>query len=313
MMARMRQPAADRRKQAGTGARQSIVAGRIRIGRNMVTRLSGAVLRAALVVLLIATPSVLLPAAGSDITEIVALVAIFAAVFTIVEYTAISPSLVEFRDAPPFNRIRFVSLAASVFSLSVILRGHSSPSTITQIFDIFGYGIGQLLDVPLSPVRLVLLALPDDATPELVGQVRTAAALSYLFSLTSLAMFAGLLRFRGWPMRNGNFNVWINLPTFDPTTGADVIWRLRRDAQINLGLGFLLPFLIPAFFKMGVTVLGPLSLSNPHTLIWAMTAWAFLPASLLMRGVALHRVAEMIGAQRQRAHARAIAAGLATA
>ena len=27
----------------------------------------------------------------------------------------------------------------------------------------------------------------------------------------------------------GSFNVWINLPTFDPTTGGDVVERLERD------------------------------------------------------------------------------------
>jgi hypothetical protein len=39
---------------------------------------------------------------------------------------------------------------------------------------------------------------------------------------------------------------------------------------------------------------GPIILDDPQTLIWAVSAWAFLPASLLMRGVALSRVAQMI-------------------
>ncbi len=270
----------------------------------MFTRMTGAVLRATLVVLLIATPSVLLPEAASGTPEIVALVALFAAIFTIVEYAALAPSLVEFRDAPPFNRIRFVALALCVFMLSMVLKGRADPSTMTTAFGALGHHLGNLLDFPYSPVRLVLLAVPAGASPAMLEDLRCAAAISYALSLGSVAAFLGLLRTVGWPMRNGNFNVWINLPTFDPTSGPDVIWRLRRDAQVNLILGFLMPFLVPALFKMGIVVMGPLSLSNPHTLIWTVTAWAFLPASLLMRGVALNRVAEMIGAQRQRAHAR---------
>lgn len=270
----------------------------------MVTRLTGGLLRAALVVLMIATPSMLLQTGGSGTPEIVALVALGAGLFTVVEYTSLSPSLVEFRDAPPFNRIRFLAAALSVFLLSVLLRDGAEAAPIAALVTTLGAGLGQLLDIPYSPVRLVMLTLPDGAPAALTEQVRASAALSYLLSLGSLVTFAGLLRYRGWPMRSGHFNVWINLPTFDPTAGPDVIWRLRRDGQFNLVLGFLLPFVIPALLSLGAPLLGPLDLSNPHTLIWTMTGWAFLPASLLMRGVALQRVAEMIGAQRERASAR---------
>jgi hypothetical protein len=89
------------------------------------------------------------------------------------------------------------------------------------------------------------------------------------------------------------------MPTFDPTAGGDVVQRLSRDSQINLILGFLLPFLIPAAVKLASDVFDPISLSDPHTLIWTVTAWAFLPASLVMRGLALARVAQMIDAQRK--------------
>ncbi|EYD73108.1 hypothetical protein [Limimaricola hongkongensis] len=270
----------------------------------MVTRLTGGILRAVLVMLLIATPSLLLQAGGSGTPEIVALIALGAGLFTAVEYTSLSPSLVEFRDAPPFNRIRFATIALSVFLLSLLARDGTEPSTFTALVAALAAPLGHALDIPYSPVRLVMLTLPDGTPAALADQVRSGAALSYLLSLGSLASFAALLRFRGWPMRSGNFNVWINLPTFDPTSGPDVIWRLRRDGQFNLVLGFLLPFVVPALLSIGVPLLGPLDLSNPHTMIWMLTGWAFLPASLLMRGVALQRVADMIGAQRERASAR---------
>lgn len=271
----------------------------------MVTNLTGAMLRAVLAVLLVATPSLLLPGTSDDTTQIVALVALFAAAFTFVEYNSAYPSLVEFRDAPPFNRIRFSALFVTVFLLSVILRGQTEPTTVGLLCEAIGLRIGEALDFPYSPVRLVLLMLPEASPPGLVSSVRTAAGLSYLVSMVALAVFVLILRSRRWPGRGGGFNVWVNLPTFDPTAGGDVVDRLNRDGNVNLVLGFLLPFLIPAAIKMTSDTFDPVSLADPHTLIWTMTAWAFLPASLLMRGTALTRLARMISMQRARAHAAA--------
>ena len=116
--------------------------------------------------------------------------------------------------------------------------------------------------------------------------------------MISLAFFVVILKLVGWPSRNVAFNVWVNLPTFDPTTGGDVVERLERDARVNLALGFLLPFLVPAVVKVASAGFEPLTLTSPQTLIWTMAAWAFLPASLFMRGIAMARIAEMIRQKR---------------
>lgn len=271
----------------------------------MANNLTGAFVRAVMAVMLVATPSFLLLATSADTTQIVALVALFAAAFTFVEYNSNYPSLVEFRDAPPFNRIRFIGLFATVFAITVILRGKTDPATVTLLFDAIGSRIGMAIDFPFSPVRLVLLMLPPDSSADLVATVRTAAGISYFVSLLSLSTFILVLRAGGWPARNVSFNVWVNLPTFDPTAGGDVVARLQRDGNINLILGVLLPSMIPAMIKLASDTFDPIDLSNPHTLIWTMTAWAFLPASLLMRGTALTRLARMISDQRKRAYAAA--------
>jgi hypothetical protein len=267
--------------------------------RAMIPRLTGAFLRALLVVMLVATPSALLPGTTTDTIEIVILFGIVGALFTLIEYNSNYPSLVEFREAPPFNRVRFLSLFACVLLLSMIARGQDYPTTLTGMFSVIGHQVGLWIDFPYSPVRLVVLMMPAESSVALIEKVRTAAGLSYLISILSLMVFIVALRLRGWPARVGGFNVWVNLPTFDPTAGGDVVRRLRRDAQINLILGFLLPFIIPALVKLASDLLNPVSLENPHTLIWTMTAWAFLPASLFMRGIALDRVAQMISNQRR--------------
>lgn len=308
-MANVRHPATNARVHTGKRERQSIAPDRIEGSRAVISRLAGAILRAILVVLLIATPSVLLVNTSTDTTQIVVLVGLLAAAFTIVEYNSAYPSLVEFRDAPPFNRVRFFALYATVFALTVIARGEANPTTITLFIEAIGSRIGELIDFPYSPVRLVVLMMPEGADAALIDSVRTAAGLSYLVSILSLATFVLILRGTGWPRQLGGFNVWTNLPTFDPTAGGDVVDRLNRDGQINLILGFLLPFIIPAFVKLASDMFNPISLANDHTLIWTMTAWAFLPASLLMRGIAMMRVAQMIADQRARAYAIAKAEG----
>jgi len=52
----------------------------------LISQLTGAIVRAVLVVILIATPSIMLPGIGQDSAQIVALISIFAARLTIFEY-----------------------------------------------------------------------------------------------------------------------------------------------------------------------------------------------------------------------------------
>ena len=265
----------------------------------MITRLAGAILRAVLVVLLIATPALLLPGMSRDVTQIVALVSIFAAALTIFEYASVYPGLVEFRNAPPFNRLRFVALFAMVFLTSVIVRGEYEPTALNQWVSSFGSGIGHAIDFPYSPVRQIVLLLPPETAFDHIDRVRTAAGISYFVSMLALAIFYFFVRVKNWPMNSGPFNVWINMPTFDPTSGGDVVQRLERDARFNIIVGFTLPFFIPAALKASESLFGQVTLDNPQSMIWIVAAWAFLPASLLMRGLAMGRVAELVERKRK--------------
>ncbi len=256
-------------------------------------------MRAFLVMVLVATPSVLLPDVGTDTKQIVAFVDLFAGLLTLVEYNTTYPGLIEFRDAPPFNRVRFLMLFATVFLLGIMERGSTDQSTLTDLISAIGGLIGTAMDFPYSPVRLATLMMTDQALPEQVAKVRTGAGMAYFISLISLSVFVVLLKAGSWPKRDEAFNVWVNLPTFDPSAGGDVVDRLDRDARINIALGFLLPFVIPAVVKAASAGFEPLTLTSPQTLIWTMAAWAFLPASLFMRGIAMGRIADMIREKRR--------------
>jgi hypothetical protein len=247
----------------------------------------------------------LLPGATNVMMEMGALLALLAAMLTFVEYNSNFPSFVEFRDAPPLNRIRFVALFAMVLLLTLITKQGFQPSNFTALIAGFGAKIGEALDFPYSPVRLVILMVPADTPLQIISMLRTAAGVSYVIALITIASFLFVVRILGWPTSNGAFNVWVNLPLFDPTTGGDVVYRLVRDGRINVIFGALLPFIIPAVIKVASDWGNPVLLENPQILIWTICAWSFLPASMIMRGVAMMRIAELIEEKRRRAYANA--------
>ncbi len=266
----------------------------------MFSRLIFALIRALLIALLVVTPSLLLPSTAEDTAQIVVVLAILASILTFAEYFSKYPSIIEFRFAPPMNRLRYIGLGLTVLFLTLIARGQTDPTNVTRFLKTLGDGIGKAIDFPYSPVHQVVLMLPPNANAALIDSVRTAAGISYMVSILILFIFITMVRFFGWPLRKGSFNVWLNLPLFDPSGGGDVLFRLRRDAGLNIVLGALLPFLIPAAVNMVSEMISPVSVANPQTLIWMMSAWAFLPASMLMRGIAMERIADLIEQKRAR-------------
>ncbi len=299
----MRQTRLSRRDQVGTRTRQRIATGQVEGKRAVVGKFASALTRALLVALLMSTPALILPNVSTDAIHIVVLFALFAGCLVFIEYLSTYPSIVEFRYAPPFNRLRFLAIFLCVLTLSVIARGRYEPNALTSFLYTLGYIVGDWIDFPYSPVRLMVIMLPDNASADLVLAVRTASGMAYMISLATLTLFFFYVRILGWPARNGAFNVWVNLPLFDPTAGGDVLPRLQRDGRLNIALGFLMPFLIPAIVQMMSDLIDPIYMDDPMTLIWTISAWAFIPASLIMRGMAMGRVAEMIDENRRRAYA----------
>ena len=267
--------------------------------RIVIARTTGAAVRGILVALLVLTPALYLPVSATNGTEVVVFVAILAFILTFAEYNSAFPSFIEFRDAPPVNRLRFVGLMSMVSVLTLICKNVYTPTDLTSAAYSVGLAVANVVDFPYSPVRLVVLMLPTEASATLTELVRITASVAYVAALVTIASFVYAVKVRGWPTGNGAFNVWTNLPLFDPTKGGDVVTRLQRDGRLNISIGILLPFLIPALIKLLTNVIDPLTLANPQTLIWTMSAWAFLPASIIMRGIATLRIAGLIVEKRR--------------
>jgi len=251
--------------------------------------------------LLIATPSLLLPGIGPESRQVVAAVALCGAAITFAEYSTRFPSLVEFRFAPPFNRIRFLALFANVVMLTALCRNLVLPTPVTGVVTDIGVLVSDIIDFPFSPIRLVGLMLPPNANMEQIQLLRAAAGISYLVSLLMIAFFAILMRVLNWPAHNGAFNVWINMPNFDPTVGGDVVAHLIRDSRVNVMLGLALPFVSPLFVMMAMGLFDEYAMTGFQTLIWTVAIWAFIPAGLMMRGIALGRIADMLARKRAQA------------
>lgn len=283
----------------GKGHRHGTGAARAKGEKTVLTQMSGAFLRAVAVMVLITAPSVLIPGTPDETRQMAALVAFFAGALTFAEYSATYPGVVEFRDARPYNRTRFAMLAVMVVCITITSRSGVEHSTLSALLEALAYTSGIALDFPYSPVRLLTLMLGEGLSDRQLVVVRSAAGVAYMTVLLTLLAFIVMLRIKKWPANLGAFNVWVNLPTFDPTAGGDVVARLERDARSNLMLGFILPFVIPAIMKVGGLGSGAIDVTSAQTLTWTVTAWAFLPASLFMRGIAMGRIAAMIREKRR--------------
>src|SRR5574343_276216 len=133
--ARMRHAATIGGKNVGKGA--GIVSGStMDEGRAVISRILGALMRAVLVAMVIATPSLMLPSVSMDTGRIVAL-------FAIVLYGA------------------------------TVFRAEAAPTARSQFLDLVGMKVGRLIDIPYSPVRVLTLMLPPDAAAETVERLRT--------------------------------------------------------------------------------------------------------------------------------------------
>ena len=264
----------------------------------MIVSIITAVLRATLVAIAISIPSLLLVPASEDGSYIVLLGAFLIGGLVCLEYLNTYPCLLEFREAPPFNRIRFGHAFCVILGTSLLLRGPlgETPSPLLENISVI---LGHTLDFEYSPVHLVVLMLPQNLPAVFVDAMRLAAGFGFFVSLLVIAGFYTILRVTKWPLPHGSFNVWTNLPLLDPTTGGDIVDRLTRDGRINIALGIVLPFLFPAVILILSLVFGPEFFSDFQSLAWMLIIWSIIPTTCAMRGMAMLRISALIQNKRQ--------------
>jgi len=264
----------------------------------MIVSIITAVLRATLVAIAISIPSLLLVPASEDGSYIVLLGAFLIGGLVCLEYLNTYPCLLEFREAPPFNRIRFGHAFCINLGTSLLLRGPLG-ETPSQLLENISIILGHTLDFEYSPVHLVVLMLPQNLPAVFVDAMRLAAGFGFFVSLLVIAGFYIILRVTKWPLPHGSFNVWTNLTLLDPTTGGDIVDRLTRDGRINIALGIVLPFLFPAVILMLSLVFGADFFFDLLSLAWILIIWSVIQTTCAMRGMAMLRISALIQNKRQ--------------
>lgn len=259
----------------------------------MIARLAGASFRAALVAVAVILPAVGLPDVSSSAADLAILGAAMAAAFVILEYGSTCPSLIEFRFATPYNRLRFVILVALLFTLTAVFRQTLQPTGPSLLMGEAASLARAVWDFDLSPVRQFgILARPLD--PQGEALLATAAAMALSVTVLALAMFSAVIVVFQWPLRRDSFNPWTNLPGFDAQPPAQTQKTLRQSALMSVLIGLALPGLAPQAAYAFMGPLQPVTNGNSLFLVWMIAIWCFVPAASLLRAVALYKLAYLL-------------------
>ena len=119
--------------------------------------------------------------------------------------------------------------------------------------------------------------------------------------MVAIVSFFAYIKFTHWPVARGQFNVWVNLPMMDPTRGDDLAKRMRRRSQINIGFGMVFLFAVLIFFKTVSVIFGNALFQDLIVLIWIIILWGGIPTTMIMRGMAMARLATEIKKNKHKA------------
>ncbi len=257
-------------------------------------RLSGGILRALIVLLALFAPAVLVPGVSSCARGICAVIGAIAGLCVFFEYAARNPGLIDFRFAPPYNRARFAVFTAILFMMIFFVRAQDGRDDFSGQILSASLNIGQRFDFHMSPVAMAGAMLGDPAVPLMSALLRGAAALSFVTAATGTLFFGLLFWVTPWPQGRETFNLWINLPTLETAYGAEVERRLFRLAFGMIVAGLGAPYALLALASRAGGVFDPTALLDPLALVWGATLWASAPMYLLLRGLAIAKIAWLI-------------------
>ena len=254
------------------------------------TKIFGAIVRALFVGILFLYPSVLIAGGLGNVDLFVQALCLLGVAIVMVEYMVEVPAIIEFRYAPPYNRMRFLLMMV----LCLVLLAALGPNTFTggnaslilpvaNSFEaIFSWGS--------SPVQVLAPALTND--PTLFG-----GNLTLILSLVFGTMMFGAITFgiylwiSPWPLSAKGFNLWPNMPSFNARAGERASIKILQVAILSLALALLLPYIFAFFIEYCRNSLGMDFVSSKLVVYWTIFLWAAMPAMAIMRSVSLMKLA----------------------
>ena len=272
-------------------------------GRRLSARARGAIPRAAVAALLVAAPALVLPQVGVGAVEISLIVALLVSLLVLFEYGATAPALVDFRFAPPANRMRFAVAALAMAPTLAFVWALGADGALASALRGAGRALGEALGGPGTPAGFVAEVLRRPAALAPDPAVQAAAALASTAAWVATAGFAAVIWFGRWPGPFDAFDRFVNLPTFEPVTGPDAPGRLAGRALMVMATGFAAPFGALAAASLIVRNYDADAFASPLALVWLLTLWAAAPGAVILRGVALLKLSRLIRAEERGARA----------
>ena len=257
--------------------------------------LVGAIIRALLVVIVVAIPSLLLPSASRGAVEFSLVIGAIIGFFTIFEYGSTNPGFVDFRFAPPYNRFRAFTITSQIVFVTLICRSVELNLHDAAVLE-WAQSVGYFLDFKYSPVSEAINIVLSEASFSSTTAILLVYSISMSFALGvgGTLIFAIVLWVFKWPQDRLEFNLWANMPTFQPSEGTSLTKRLRRDAIFNIILAIVLIYALPYIPMYGFDWLTVDIFENNQALVWATTLWVFVPTTLLARAAAMLKIARVI-------------------
>ncbi len=250
-----------------------------------------------MVAVIIAAPSYLVPDATRSTQEISLIIGGLVAVFVLFEYGAAQPGVIDFRFAPPYNRARVAVFTVVLVLVTFYTRALANEDPFSPELIQFADRLVAMANFNFSPVALAADSLaPEDA--DLAQRIRGAAALTLFAAGAGALLFIVILWLFKWPTGRKNFNLWANLPTFNPNSKKPVDRRLANTAWLNILAGLALPFIARAAAARADGLLDASVFQRDLPLIWASALWATGSALLVLRGAALLKVARLVARAR---------------
>ena len=258
-------------------------------------RLFGAIFRALWVVVVATIPSLLLPSASQGAVEFALIIGAIIGMFTFFEYGSTTPGFVDFRYAPPYNRFRAFTIAMQVVTITLVCRAVELGLSDSVLIN-WAQQAAQMLDFKYSPVSMAIDSILSDS------RFSDTTAILLVYSITTSFVigvgmtfaFALILWVFAWPRDRESFNLWANLPTFQPSNEGSIPKRLRRDAYFNIVLGVALIYALPFIPTYGFDWLTVDIFENGQVMVWAATLWVFIATSLIARASAMLKIARIL-------------------
>ena len=251
----------------------------------MLARFNFALLRGCIIAAFVLFFSALIEQGGSAEGDLFYLVfGLAAGLLVFIEYSFETPSVTEFRFAPPYNRLRLIIAFVVAFFLSLgafenVLPGFQHSAILPN----------SSFDALPSPIYFIKEGLALDAGVPNEWLFEAIASAAFFGAILTL-IAAAVLWISIWPLRPQGFNLWENMPNFHTRSGFKASDQLMADAIFNFAFFLVLPYSIAFIGYLMREYLSFDFASSPILTFWFLFLFITVPLFALFKALALVKI-----------------------